>query len=320
MVSCTILALMIGFRGEFVWPDTSVYTTTFRQAPLLWDFSFRLSPYGYVEKGYYFLASVVKTIYNDWRFYLIAMGGLSMWLLYKNLQRYCIVPLIGLTDYVARFLLNRDFIQMRSSLAILICIWAIQYAQNRKFWNYYLLVALAYSFHHMALIAVPFYFLVRLKLKNKHIYWGLALAFILSQTAAQYITLFVDANSSDLNYETYVQGTYVTKALGLRNPMIYFQIAILVMFMYLNKPLVSVTKYYSLLRTGYFYSTLFLILFCNYTALSGRTSTMYASLEMFMLPLIGRGLPRQWRTVYYIGTGLVLLYFFYVKITTGGNK
>ena len=311
VLSCCVLSFLIGYRER--WPDEAIYIVAFERVPSLLYFSFDLQPYGYVEKGYFLLASIVKTIYNDSRFYLLMMGGLSMFLLYKSLEKYCIIPLIGLCDYIARFLLNRDFTQMRSSLAILMIVLALKYVYEKKMWHYFAVVFLAYHIHHLALIAVPFYFLCMAKLKKWHIVVGIIIAMILSQTLAGFISGTVDEYSNDLNYETYTQGTYVTRALGLRNPMIYFQVFILLMFTFSDKVLKIRFKYYDIYRTGYFYSTLILIFFCNYTALSGRTSTVFATLEMFILPMITMTWQRRNRIVYYLGIGFVFFYFFAAK-------
>jgi hypothetical protein len=311
ILTCIVLTFLIGYRDR--WPDEGVYVEAFRRVPNLWGFSFNLQPFGYVEKGYYLLASIVKTIYNSSRFYLLVMGGLSMFLLYKSLQKYCIIPLIGLCDYIARFLLNRDYIQMRSSLAILLIVLALKYVYERKIWHYFAVVFVAYQIHHLALIAVPFYFLCMIKFKKWHIVAGVILAMVLSQTIAGFISGTVDQYSTDLNYATYTRGSYVEQSLGLRNLMIYFQILILLMFTFSDRVLRNKSNYYEIFKTGYFYSTLILIFFCNYTALSGRTSTLFASLEMFILPMIAITWKRKNRIVYYIGIGFIFFYFFAVK-------
>ena len=311
ILTCILLTFFIGYRDR--WPDEEVYIAAFNRAPMLWDFSWYQNPFGYVEKGYFFLASLVKTIYNDSRFYLLAMGGVSMFLLYKSLHKYCVIPLIGLCDYIARFLLNRDFTQMRSSLAILLVILAIDMIYKKKIWSFLFVVFIAYQVHHLALIAVPFYFLNLVKLKKWHIYVGIVLAFILSQTLAGYVSGAVDAYSEDLHYETYTQGVFVSRSLGLRNPMIYFQLGILMLFMFAEKELSSKYKFYYLFRTGYFYSTIILIFFSNYTALSGRTSTVFATLEMFIIPMLAMTWTRKNRIIYYLGVGFVFFYFFAAK-------
>ncbi len=310
-VICVVLTLLIGFRDG--WPDEEVYVIAFRNAPKLWDITFHEAPFGYVEKGYMFLASFVKTVYDNSRFYLLMMGGISMFLLYKSLQEYCVFPLIGVCDYVARFLLNRDFIQMRSSLAILMIILSIKFIYERKALAYFLVVLLAYQIHHMALLAIPLYFFNNVKLSSRSVVFWIVISMILSQTLANQISMYVEDWSEDLQYETYVQGGYVEKALGLANPMIYFQIFVLLLLSSRESRLRLITKYYDLFRMGYFYSTLILIFFCNYTALSGRTSTMFATLEMFIFPLLIKGMPKWSRPYFYIGIGFVLFFFFMSK-------
>lgn len=236
-----------------------------------------------------------------------------MYLLYKGLTAYCAIPLVGLCDYAGRFLLNRDFQQMRSSLAILLLILAIKLIHDRKLVAYMLVVLLAYQFHHLSLIGIPLYFLYKVRIGPISIIFSLVMAMLFSQLLAGSISGVVDDYSQDLNYDTYVQDEYVEQALGLRNPMIYFQIAILMVYTFMEPILASKDKFYHLMRWAYFYSTLILIFFCNYTALSGRTSTVFSTCEMFMLPSIAMGLGKEKRFVFYVVVGVILVYFFWSK-------
>ena len=310
MVLC-IFTILIGTRNG--WPDQGVYEIAFNEAPLPWEINWFGEIYGYAEHGYLLLASIVKLIYNNVTFYFLAMGGLSMFLLYNGLKMYCAIPLLGLCDYVGRFLLNRDFQQMRSSLAILLLILAIKLIRDRKLVAYLLVVLLAYQFHHLSLIGIPLYFLYKVRIGPISIIFSLVMAMLLSQLIAGSISDIVDDYSQDLNYDTYVQDEYVEQALGLRNPMIYFQIAILMVYTFMEPILASKDKFYHLMRWAYFYSTLILIFFCNYTALSGRTSTVFATCEMFMLPSIAMGLGKEKRFGFYVVVGVILVYFFWSK-------
>ncbi len=313
--TCFLLTVWIGMRS-FGYRDTIVYVQAFKDAPPIWEiFSYHWNQFdeGYIEKGFFVLASFFKSISSEPRFYLLSIGGISMFLLYKSLDKYCVVPLLGICDYIGRFLLNRDFIQMRSSIAILMIVLSVDLIQQRKALKFFLVVLVAYQFHHVALIAVPFYFLNLLKIKRSTIYIGLVFALIFSQTGSSYISGWVDNYSEDLSYSTYTQGQFVDEALGLRNPIIYFQLLILLAFTKKEDVLKITTPYYYIFRNGYFYSTLILIIFCNYTALSGRTSTMFATYECFMLPLLAKVFDKKLRVCYYFGLGIVLLLFFYSK-------
>lgn len=306
-----LLTLFIGLRS-LKWPDTEVYVMAFVNSPDIIHI-FQGEPYGYAEYGYYAICCFIKTFTDSWRVYLMMMAALSMWLLYKNLKEYSIVPIMGLADYIGRFLLNRDMVQMRSSLVILIIMWATKYAYERKPIQYFLFVLLGYQFHHMALIAVPFYFIANVKFKNWMVIAGLLVALVLSQTIAGSIESYVDHYSQDLQYTTYTTEEYKDEALGLRNPMIYFQTVILLLYCFCRKRLHKSIEYYEVFKSGYFYSTLILILFCNYTALSGRTSTMFATMEAFVLPYIYVSCKGVVRSLFAVGCFAVFIYFFAEK-------
>lgn len=313
IISLIIITFLIALRQHF--PDQGAYEDAFIVSPPVTSFSTENIEIGYAETGYLFLASIVKAIMNNVSFYLFMMGALSMFLLYKSLNTYCILPLIGLANYVGRFLINRDFIQMRSSLAILLIIFASKYLLKKQYIKYLLVILLAYQFHHLAFIAIPFIFIYRYQPSNKIIIISLIVAAILSQFAMQSISAIVESWSQDLNYEVYTQQDYVVSALGLKNPMIYWQIFILGLFMIKEKDISQQTPYYHFFKSGYFYSTLILILFCNYTALSGRTSTLFATFEIFIIPLIINNSKNISKNLLSLFFAIMFSYFLYAKYT-----
>lgn len=313
IITLTIITVLIAFRQYF--PDQDAYEEAFIVAPPITSFSTENIQFGYVETGYLMLASIVKIIKNDIVFYFFAMGALSMFLLYKTLNTYCILPLIGLVNYVGRFLISRDFIQMRSSLTILLIIFASKYLVKNQYIKYLLFILLGYQFHHLALIAIPFIFIYKYQPSNKTIIISLIVSAILSQIAMQSITTVVDSWSTDLNYQTYTQEGYTEEALGLQNPIIYWQLFILGLFMVKEKEISQQNRFYQLLKNGYFYSTLILILFCNYTALSGRTSTLFATFEICIIPLIinnSKGINQKLLSLFFV---IMSSYFLYTKYT-----
>lgn len=313
IISLIIITFLIALRQHF--PDQGAYEDAFIVSPPVTSFSTENIEIGYAETGYLFLASIVKAIMNNVTFYLFMMGALSMFLLYKSLNAYCILPLIGLANYVGRFLINRDFIQMRSSLAILLIIFASKYLLKKQYIKYLLVILLAYQFHHLAFIAIPFIFIYRYQPSNKIIIISLIVAAALSQFAMQSISAIVESWSQDLNYEVYTQQDYVVSALGLKNPMIYWQIFILGLFIIKEKDISQQTPYYHFFKSGYFYSTLILILFCNYTALSGRTSTLFATFEIFIIPLIINNSKNISKNLLSLFFAIMFSYLLYAKYT-----
>lgn len=312
-IALIVITIFIALRKNF--PDQETYEYAFNLAPSFFEISAKDTPIGYVEIGYWYLASFIKIFTENATFYLFLMGALSMFLLYKTLNTYCILPLIGLSNYVGRFLINRDFIQIRSSLAIILIVLASKYLLKHQYIKYLLVILLAYQFHHMAFIAIPLIFIYEYHPSNKTIIISLIIAAILSQFAMQSISSVVDSWSQDLNYTTYTRHQYVERALGLRNPMIYWQVFILLLFLLREKEISQQTPLYHFFKIGYFYSSLILITFCNYTTLSSRTSTLFATFEIFMIPLIIHSYKGVQKISLSILFSSIFSYFLYTKYT-----
>lgn len=316
---CVVLALLAGWRNES-WPDTGVYIMSFSDyTNSIFNFSWVDQPFGYAEMGFYYLGVIIKTFIDDEHIYLTVIAGLSMFFLYKGLRRYSIYPLIGILAYVARFYSARNLCQIRSGLAYAIIIAGFYLIHERKLLKYLLLVWVASWFHKSAIIALPFYFFcnfVRID-KRRTIYW-LVIAFVLGAFFQGPISAFVIDNSEDLDVSTYTQGNYVEDALGLGNPMIYFQCFWLLLYTFLEDKLAPITKYYYTIRAGYLYSTLILITFCSFTALSGRTSTMFATLEFCIIPSMINIFPKSQRSLYAVFVGFILLVIMLMKVRGDG--
>lgn len=312
IISLVILSFGAGWR-DVRWPDTLVYAVGFTDYTNdLFSFSFTDKPFGYSERGFNFLGIIIKTFTDNPNIYLTIIAGLSLLFLYKDLRLYSILPLIGLCAYLARFFMGRNLIQIRSGLAYVIIIWGLKYVHKRKFWKYLLIVWIASLFHISAWIALPFYFLTNwINVKKKIILIGLGFAFIIGGFFQNVVSTFVTDNAEDLSIGTYITDDFKSK-VGLGNPMIYFQTILLLTYTFLEKRLEPITKYYRIIRDGYFYSTLILICFCSYTALSGRTSTMFATLEFSIIPSLIFLFNKKNRNIAYLVVALALIGIMYL--------
>lgn len=315
VISLTVLAWGIGWRS-LNWADSGVYMISFRDYTHdIFNYDILEKPWGYSEKGFYFLGVLIKTFTNDYQIYFLFVGALSMFFLYKGLQRYSILPLIGLCAYIARFFMGRNLVQIRSGLAYVIIIWGIKYIQEKNFWKYLLVVFIASLFHTSAWIALPLYFFSNwININKTFVVVGLIIAFILGGFFQTPISTFVTDNASDLSITTYTQGSFVSNAKGLANPMIYFQTFLLLAYTFLEDRIRPVTQYYQIIRDGYFYSTLILIIFCSFTALSGRTSTMFATLEIAIIPSLIFMFNKKNRIFALFLMGIALSAIFYLNI------
>ena len=312
MAICIVLAFLAGTR-DYSWNDTEVYVDSFLlYTPKLEDLTMFSQPYGYGEMGFYYIGVIVKTFTSNVTVYFIAVALLSFFFLYKAFDKYCYYPILGVCAYISRFYLARNFMQIRAGLSYAIILMAVQYITKRDWKRYFAWVFVAYLFHHSAIIAVPLYFLCMLDIKKKHIVMGLSIAFIIAAFFSNVVRSLVTDNASDLNVETYASEEY-QREWGLSNPMIYFQTFLLLIYTFTEDRMKITTSHYLTIRNTYFYSTVILIVLSCYTALSGRTSSMFATLEMVIIPSIAYSFQKRDRWIAYLVMGAALTTIFYLN-------
>lgn len=72
---------IIGFRDPKYWIDTYAYYRSFIETTnTLSTFSFKDTPYGYSEQGYYLLCVIIKSFLDSTTFYFFVVGSLSLFL------------------------------------------------------------------------------------------------------------------------------------------------------------------------------------------------------------------------------------------------
>lgn len=314
MIICVVMALLAGMR-DYTWPDTIAYVMCFEDyTKPLYEWSQIDEPFGYSEYGFYFLGVIFKTFSTNTTLYLIFIAALTFIFMYKDFKRYCYYPLFGVAAYISRFYLTRNFMQIRAGLSYAIILWAVQYISKRDWKRYFLWVLLAMQFHTSAVIAVPLYFLCMVRIKRRHIWTGIAIAFIIGGVFTEPMRNLVADYASDIA-STYVSDDEVyQREWGLLNPVIYFQLAVLYLYTQNEEVLKNTSEDYYTMRTAYFYSTFILISVSMYTALSGRTSSMFSTLEMAIIPSIINTFKKRNRSIAYIGMGIVLTAIFYMNV------
>lgn len=314
-IACVALALIAGFRNPNWWSDTIGYNYSFTYATnSLFDYSFSDRPWGYTEKGFYFLGVIVKTFTDNPTVYFLFISCLTWIFLYKYFHKYCALPLIGLCVYIARFYSGRNMIQIRECLAIPIVLLASEHIVKREFWKFMIYVVIGYQFHRSAIFAVPLYFLNWYDFKKKHIYWGIFASFAFAFVFGGWMKNFVSTSQFFLSMaQSYVaESSEKAFGYGLANPMIYYQTFLLLIFTYFEDRFKGFKDYY-FLRTAYFYSTVVLIILCDFAVLSARLSTVYATFETLIIPVILLVFKKEERMLPALAILGVLLVFFYTN-------
>ena len=316
--SCVVFALIAGLRDVYYWPDTMVYVLSFKEhTPNIFQVSFSDQPFGYSEFGFYLLQSIVKTFFNSYTIFFLVVSALSFRYLYKNLKEYSVFPLIGLCAYIARFYMGRNFMQIRAGLAYAIILISIKYIYEKDWKRYFLILFIAWLFHRSAIIGIPLYFICNwMKVKKNHIIIALIISFIIGIFGQGFVHMIVEDNASDLNVgDRYIDAggeKRQVEGLGMRNPMIYFQCFLLLSYTFLEKRLAPLNKYYYVIRNAYLYSTMILICFCTYRVLSARSSSIYATLEIAIIPSLIFLFSKKNRQLAIFIAGVILTTIFYM--------
>ena len=317
--SVIVIALMAGNRDVNFWSDTRGYLSAFSyNTPIFENYVWWSQCPDYAERGFFLLSVIIKTFTSDYVVYFTIVALLSLWILFKGINKYSLFPLFAFALYVGRFLFGRQFIQIRAGVSIAIIFWGIQYVKKQQFYKYLGVIFLASLLHSSAWIALPAYFLNKIKLRPRHIYLGVAVAFILAAFFTPFIRQLVADSAADLSvaqsYTTEHYG-YKSTGKGLANPMVYYQTLILLTFTFYEKQLSKVTPYYITLRNGYFYSTVWLITLCSYSVLSARGSTILATYEILIIPLFVRIFHKRNRFFAFLLIGVFSFLWFYMNYT-----
>lgn len=317
-ISCLVLAFMAGTRSIGRWADTGAYYYDFLyNTPSLLTYSLTDHAEYYHETGFYLLGVIVKTFSNSVILYFCFVALVSFFFINKSLRELSVFPLIGLCVYIARFMLGRNYMQIRAGVSYAILMLGIKYIQRRDWKRYFLIVFVAYLFHHSAILAVPVYFIcVFLKPKTWYIYAGIILAFLVGAFGQGVVHGFIEDNATDMDIIKYTeQGgeTGMVQSLGMGNPLIYYQTLILILYTKLEKRLAPIDDNYYVIRWCYLFSTMMLTGLCTYKVLSGRTSTMFATLEFVIIPSLVFLFHKRNRSLALFIVGIVLSVIFYIK-------
>lgn len=316
ILACIVLAIGTGFRNIYFWPDTLVYAYGFMyHTPDITDFSFIEKPYGYSEVGFHLLQVIIKTLIDNVTVFFLVISAITFYFLYKDFKQYSIFPLIGLCVYISRFIIGRNFVQMRAGLAYAILMLSIKYIFEKDWKRFFFIVFIAWTLHRSCIVAIPLYFICNwINVKKWHVYVALVFSFLIGIFGQGFVHTIVEDNAYDLNvgvrYTDAGGEVGQLEGLGIRNPMIYYQCFVLLMYTFLEKRLAPLNKYYYVLRNAYLYSTMILICFCTYKVLSARTSSMFATLEFVIIPSLIFMFNKKNRIFAFTITGILLTIIF----------
>lgn len=148
-----ILTLFAGLRYRLVGTDTSNYVRIFENVESIDDI------WRSTEIGFNALMLVAKSLSTNYisLLLIIALVTVSLYIftIMRQAKHYEIAIFLFITLGAYTFFFNGA----RQGIAAAICFFALPWLLKRKAIPYFLLIAIAFSFHHTALIAAPLYLL-----------------------------------------------------------------------------------------------------------------------------------------------------------------
>lgn len=311
-----VLVLLAAFRSVNVGNDTQTYVNDYTQ--MLWGYDSTKT----FERGFEFIQRTLSAIQAPvWAFFMI-VALLTIAILSKSFSIYTNLSTVALLYYFSRFYLNRDLNQIRAGLASAILMYSLNFMLKRELSKFLIVVVIAAQFHGAALIMIvvyPFFYILQ-SVGSKLLMWYLlmiASAMFFAMYGQPIVTLVVRMighGVAYVDYDGYVDGA------GLKNPVIYLQIAVSISAVYMYtkalKAKVTNSPVNSALLSAYMVSTIILISLSNFAVLAGRLSTLLATGEPLLLIVILKSiLPDAFVTILMIV--LSLLVFYVVFVYTG---
>ncbi len=303
IVTCVALTFMVGMRDPKVWSDTGAYVSTFLSTHGLLDYTGEDRPMGYGEMGFFYLTVFIKTFTSNYHIFLTAVSAITFFFLYKCFDKYSVYPLFAVAVYLSRFYTGRNMTQIRAGLSIAIVIYfTFLLPDKRKRWWYLLIIFIAYHIHNSAIVALPLLLLRNYKIKSPFIYIGIVISLILAASYGNVVKAWVQSSPfiMDMGGDYLREGSSKAFSNDLSNPVIWYQIFVLFAFTFYEKRLKKLTPYYYLMRNGYFYCTCILIVMCQYAIVAARCSTLFATFEISMVPLLVNVLGKKNRSFVYV--------------------
>lgn len=303
IATCVVLTLMVGMRDPHVWSDTMAYVGTFLKTHGLGELTMQDKPLGYGEMGFFYLTALIKSFTSDYHVFLTVVSAITFFFLYKSFDRYSIYPLFAVAIYLSRFYTGRNMTQIRAGLSIAIVIYfTFLLPDKRKRWWYLLVIFIAYHIHNSAIVALPLFLLKNYRIKSSFIYIGIIVSLILAAAYGNVVKAWVQSSPfiMDMGGDYLREGSSKAFSNDLSNPVIWYQTFVLFAFTFFEERLKKLTPYYYLMRNGYFYCTCILIVMCQYAIVAARCSTLFATFEIAMVPLLVNILGKKNRSFVYV--------------------
>lgn len=175
LLGCVVYLLFFGLRG-FVMHDWMNYYPEFEKA----DFSsFQGYSLGFDrEPGWMLVELACKSLVDNYHFFVFVVSLLCLLLLVRFLRQYVDNIMLGMVIFLVFDGMVLSVNVMRNAISLLIFLNALPFLFQRRALPYFLMCALAFTFHYSGIVYFPLYFFLHRRL-NKWVYMAICGACVL---------------------------------------------------------------------------------------------------------------------------------------------
>ncbi|MFL2100932.1 EpsG family protein [Desemzia sp. FAM 23991] len=238
------------------------------------------------ESGFLFLNFLFKSMGFNYHTFILFFALFSLLLLTNFVYKFTSFPSLVLLYYYARYFLVRDMGQIRSAMACIILLYSIPYVLNKKPFQFLVIVFVASLFHITAwsfIIVYIFHYLFK-HLTVKNITCLLGISFLIG-VIVQIPSIYIWAIPE--RYNAYFTSPSYTNGQWILNPILWMQLMLFFTALILSYPKLNEEKNkFNIILKIYFLASLILIFSGTLSTVGGRLGTLFATSEIFIVPII----------------------------------
>ncbi len=214
------------------------------------------------EKGYTIINKILADYIPEYQIVFILFALFFAAAVTFCVYKYCEIPWLGFAFFLTFGIYFNTFNYLRQMTAGFIVLYALRYVEKKQFFRYLMIVLFASFFHVSALVMIPFYFILRIRMTpvTLGVYGALTtLILIFSWDIIGFVTSFYYKNYA-------VTNRHVTVGV-LPTYMIFFGIFFIAAFL-VRKRLVAADKFNNVLLNCMFFTFFFELLGVKHSILS----------------------------------------------------
>ena len=169
-IVCASLFMMVfflGFRG-FIGADWINYYPNFRDVPTIYEYNWLQYAFSsYYEPFFQVFTSIIKSVYNNYFFYLFINVLIDAIILHYFFSRYSPTYAFSFLIFFVMGGLAIEVDLLRNVKSIMLFLLSVKYIEQKKFLKYLLLNLCGAMFHLTSLLYIPFYFIAKRYLSRR---------------------------------------------------------------------------------------------------------------------------------------------------------